>query len=218
MTPITRGRLHRFAAGVLAILTWYGLGLQFYVTIMTARTNETSVSTALINYLSFFTILTNFLVALVLTSTLREKKSGQPNFFATPNVQSATAVSIAIVGIVYSLVLRHLWDPEGLQKVADVVLHDVVPVAYVLFWLVFISKEKLRFEDVPRWLAYPAVYLVYTLIRGAITARYPYPFLDAAEIGYLRVALNIVILLAAFLAASFLLLATGRWIGGRAKL
>ena len=35
---------------------------------------------------------------------------------------------IAIVGITYSLLLRHMWNPQGTQKIADVLLHDVVPV------------------------------------------------------------------------------------------
>jgi hypothetical protein len=217
MSSTASGRFRRLTLTVLLVLAWYGLALQFYATIVTARTNGTSVSTAIVNYFSFFTILTNLLVALVLTVSLREPKSGGSNFFLTPGVQSAAAVSISIVGIVYSLVLRHLWDPEGLQKVADVLLHDVVPVVYVLYWLLFVPKDRLYFRDVPRWLAYPAIYLVYTLIRGAITARYPYHFLDAGEIGYPRVTINVVILLASFLGVSFVLLAIGRWIGGRAR-
>jgi hypothetical protein len=217
MSSTASGRFRRLTLTVLLVLAWYGLALQFYATIVTARTNGTSVSTAIVNYFSFFTILTNLLVALVLTVSLREPKSGGRNFFLTPGVQSSAAVSISIVGIVYSLVLRHLWDPEGLQKVADVLLHDVVPVVYVLYWLLFIPKDRLYFRDVPRWLAYPAIYLVYTLIRGAITARYPYHFLDAGEIGYPRVTINVVILLASFLGVSFVLLAIGRWIGGRTR-
>ena len=133
-------------------------------------------------------------------------------------MQSATAVFIAIVGIVYSIALRHVWDPEGLQKIADVVLHDATPVLYVLYWLLFVRKGELQFRDVPAWLVYPAIYAVYSMIRGAMTGRYPYHFLDAGVLGYPRTALNIVALLAAFLGASFLTVALGRWMPQKAAL
>jgi hypothetical protein len=210
-TSIARNRLHVAAAGVPAVLAWFGLALQLYLVIMKAQANGTPVATAIVNYFSYFTILTNLLVAVVLTASLCEQKSGAPKFFATPSVQSAAAVSIVLVCAVYSLQLRQLWNPGGWQKVADIVLHDVMPVLYVLYWLVFVPKDTLRLADLPRWLAYPGLYLIYTLIRGALTARYPYPFLDVAKIGYAGVAINAVILLAAFSGAGLLFLAIGRW-------
>ena len=40
------------------------------------------------------------------------------------------------------------------------------------------------------WLAFPAVYLGYTIIRGALTGWYPYPFLDPSQTdGYGGVAI-----------------------------
>jgi hypothetical protein len=204
----------RFAGMGIAVLTWYGLGLQFYVSIATARANGTSVSTAIVNYFSFFTILTNFLVALVLTQLCVRRRAHEA-FFARAGVQATAATSIAIVGIVYSLVLRQLWTPEGLQKIADIVLHDAVPVLYVLYWLSFSRQGDLRFRDVPRWLVYPAIYLLYTLIRGVISGRYPYPFLDAGSLGYARTFLNVVALMAGFLAVGFLLLVIGRSLNRR---
>jgi hypothetical protein len=214
MDSAPQSNVARSAGMGIAVLAWYGLGLQFYVSIATARANGTSVSTAIVNYFSFFTILTNFLVALVLTQLCVRRRAHEP-FFARASVQAAAATSIAIVGIVYSLVLRQLWDPEGLQKIADIVLHDAVPVLYVLYWLWFSRKGDLRFRDVPRWLVYPASYLLYTLIRGVITGRYPYPFLDAGNLGYPRFFLNIVVLIAGFLAVGFLLLVIGRGLNRR---
>lgn len=175
------------------------------------------VTTAIANYFSFFTILTNLLVALVLTFSLRRTSSTLCVYAGRATVQSAVAVYIAIAGIVYSLVLRNLWDPEGLQKIADVILHDAIPVLYLLYWLTFVRKDKgkdsdsLHFSRVPTWLAYPLLYLVYSLIRGAITGIYLYHFIDAGTLGYARVALNAVVLLLAFLGTSLLLVAIDRW-------
>ena len=60
--------------------------------------------------------------------------------FLSAMVTLALAAYIAIVGIGYSLLLRHTWDPEGLQKVADILLHDAVPVMFVGCWLIALPK------------------------------------------------------------------------------
>ena len=54
------------------------------------------------------------------------------------------------------------------------------------------------------------------MIRGAMTGRYPYHFLDAGLLGYPRTALNIVLLLAAFLGVSFVFVAIARWMPRKA--
>ena len=160
MTTTAQTRLSRYAAMAIALLGWYGLLLQLYVVIVTARSTGVPVATAIVNYFSYFTILANLLLVLVLTLSLHPEASALHGFCARPSVQSATAVFIAIVGIVYSIALRNVWDPEGLQKIADVVLHDAAPVLYVLYWLLFVGKDKLQFRDVPAWLVYPGVYAV----------------------------------------------------------
>jgi hypothetical protein len=45
------------------------------------------------------------------------------------------------------------------------------------------------------WLAFPVVYLVYSLIRGPIVDWYPYPFLDPGHNGYGAVAVTSLMLL-----------------------
>jgi hypothetical protein len=122
---------------------------------------------------------------------------------------------ITIVGIVYSLVLRDLWNPQGLQKLADLLLHDVIPVVYLIFWLRFVPKGVLRWKDALQWLGFPAVYCAYSLVRGALTGWYPYPFIDAAQLGYAAVARNAILLLVAFLKIGLVLVALGQWLDGR---
>ena len=58
-------------------------------------------------------------------------RAGWGQWFRRPSVQAGTAVYIAIVGIVYQLLLRQLWNPQGAQWVADVLLHSIIPVGYV---------------------------------------------------------------------------------------
>ncbi len=211
MTAAVPSRTARAFAMALATLAWYGLVLQCYVTIITSQAKGLLVSGAVINYFSFFTILTNLLVAVVLTCSLSRRTSNLVNFFKRPTVQTAVAVFIAIVGIVYSLVLRNIWDPEGLQKVADLVLHDAVPLLYVIYWALFVRKDELRVRDVGGWMLYPTIYLAYTMARGATTGWYPYHFLDARTLGYGKVGVNIAVLIVAFVCLSLFFVRIARW-------
>jgi hypothetical protein len=70
---------------------------------------------------------------------------------------------------VYSLVLRQLWDPEGLQKVADLFLHDAVPLFYLVFWATSVPKYTLRWQHAAWLLTYPLAYLLWALLRGSST-------------------------------------------------
>jgi hypothetical protein len=84
----------------------------------------------------------------------------------------------ALVGIVYSLALRNVWALRGWQKIADVILHHALPLLYDLYWLIFVRKgsannsrennndDGLRFRDIPAWLAYPALYLIYPWVAA----------------------------------------------------
>jgi hypothetical protein len=74
-------------------------------------------------------------------------------------------------------------------------------------------RSSLRWKDAFWWLAYPAAYCTYTLLRGAVSGWYPYPFLDANTLGYARVSVNAVMLLAAFLVTGLVFVAMGRWMG-----
>jgi hypothetical protein len=128
-------------------------------------------------------------------------------------VKAAAVLYIAIVGIVYGLVLRSLWHPQGWQLLADVIRHDVMPIVYPVYWLVFVPKGSLRWADAVRWLGFPAVYLVFSLVRGALTGFYPYPFLDVKVQGYPHLAFNAAVLLFVFLGLGLALVAVDRFAG-----
>ena len=170
--------LSKATMAAIALLAWFALALQLFLMIQGAGSDGGSILRATANYFSFFTILTNLLVAVGLSFQFVFSESRWGRFFLRPTVQSATAVYIAVVGITYSLLLRQLWNPQGAQKIADVLLHDGVPLTYVIFWLVFVPKAALRWGHSILWLAYPIAYMVYTLIHGLWSGWYPYYFID----------------------------------------
>ncbi len=140
-------------------------------------------------------------------------ESSWGRFFLGAAPQTGIALYIAVVGATYSLMLRHLWNPHGAQKLADVLLHDVVPVLYLLFWLIFVPKAALRWKYAVWWLCYPVAYMAYTLARGLITRWYPYPFIDATEIGFPRALANGGFVLLVFFLLGLLAVSLGRWRG-----
>ena len=105
-----------------------------------------------------------------------------------------------------------MWEPEGLQRIADIILHDVIAVMYLGYWLFFAPKVALRWRSVTAWLIYPLAYLFLIMIRGALSGRYPYPFVDAGQLGYPRVFANTGVLLLAFVGVGLLVVAASRWL------
>jgi hypothetical protein len=120
-------------------------------------------------------------------------------FFTRPGTMTAVAVYITLVGVSYSLLLRHIWNPTGWQLVADRALHDAVPVLYVLYWLIFVPKRGLRWSEPVWWLIYPAVYCLYSLVFGVVTGKYMYWFVDPTVIGWPKVLAHLAALFACFL-------------------
>jgi hypothetical protein len=122
-----------------------------------------------------------------------------------------------IVGIIYSLLLRGLLELSGGARLADLILHDVVPVLVPLFWLVFAPKGSLHSRHLLLWIIYPLAYLAYALARGAAENRYAYPFIDVAQIGWLQTVANSVMIVLGFLAAGLALVWVDRLLARRPK-
>ena len=78
------------------------------------------------------------------------------------------------------------------------VLHDAIPFLYFLYWLVFLPKGSLRWSDPAMWLLYPILFFIYSMLRGVAFGIYPYPFINAAQLGFERVFVNAAVFLAVF--------------------
>lgn len=190
--------MKRFVA-VAALAGWVGLAIQQYLIFYSRWEAGASLLGGLINFFSFFTVLTNTLVAVVLSYALVNRESAARRFFLAPKVSSAIAASIVVVSLAYNLLLRHLWSPEGFQFIADELLHDVMPVLFVIYWCRYVPKGTLRFTHIAGWVIYPLVYFAYVLLRGHLLGQYQYPFIDVDALGYPQVFVNAGGILAAFI-------------------
>ena len=200
----------RFVA-VAAILGWVGLSIQMYLIFHSRWTLGASLLGGLMSFFSYFTVLSNTLVATVLTCELTSRESAARRWFLQPWVSSGIAVSIVVVGLAYSLLLRHLWHPEGWQWLADELLHDVMPVLFLVYWFCCVPKGSLRLRHIALWVIYPLVYFGYALLRGHFLAVYPYPFIDVDKLGYPQVFINAGGILLGFVVIGLLVIGLDRW-------
>jgi hypothetical protein len=197
-------------AVAIALIAWFALGLQQYILIDNTPGNGLTVAGAVGRFFLFFTVLSNLLVAISLTATVLMPGSRMGRFFSGASPKAAIAVYIFIVGLVYNLVLRQTWQPEGWQRVADELLHVAVPVLYIIYWLFIVPKGKLDWKDSLPWLFFPAIYVVYALARGIVEGFYAYPFLDIKVHGAGKVALNCAGLFVVFLVTGLLVIAVDK--------
>jgi hypothetical protein len=191
---------------LIAIAGFFALTTQFFFYL-----NRPSVSDIenIIRYFSYFTIQSNILVTVCTLSLLIKPHSKWGIFFSSAPVFTALTVYIIVVSLVYNLLLRSLYHLEGLEKFANNLLHVVIPVLFVAYWIIYLPKKQLKWNVLP-WLIYPLCYAVYILIRGAFSGYYPYPFLNVIKIGYPNVLLSMLFLLLLFLSLSLILVAAAK--------
>ena len=204
--PWRHPRLTLLVAG----LAWFGLGLQLLLSLRLVVEQGGTPLGGLVVYLGYFTVLTNLLVAVSLSLALWRPGSAAGRWFRRPEAATAVAVNIALVGLTYHLLLRHVWDPQGLQKLADITLHYAVPLLGVLHWWMAVPPARMAWHAPLAWAAWPLAYLGYALLRGFWLGSYPYPFIDVTTLGYPRTGLNAAGLLVVFLLVGLAFVAVAR--------
>ena len=197
----------RIIALLVALLGWFAILMQLYLMI---ENRVVPVPGTLLRFFAFFTIDTNIIVALCFSFIFLGNKTRLGRFFSKASTVTAITVYITIVGIVYNVILRSEWDPQGMQKIVDELLHSVIPALFIIFWLVFVPIEQLKWKNAFPWLIYPVVYMSYAIIHGAITKFYPYPFVDVNKLGYNKALLNAGGVLLIIFLLSLSLIATGK--------
>jgi uncharacterized protein with PQ loop repeat len=193
-------------ATVAALLGWFALAVQLYLILWGRWTDQASLMGGLVRFFSFFTVLTNTLVATVLTCAIVDRHSAGHRFFRSPVVCAGITTSILLVSIAYNLLLRHLWTPQGWQWIADELLHDVMPLLYLGYWWLHGRKGVLGLKHLLGWMLYPVLYFGYLLFRGNMFGDYLYPFLDIGTLGLTKALVNAFGVLAGFVGIGLVIL------------
>ncbi|WP_343531729.1 Pr6Pr family membrane protein [Pedobacter sp.] len=193
--------------GLLMVTAWFTLIFQFYLHI---NSGVAASSELLVRFFSYFTIDSNLLVALCSTAILLMPQTAFGRFFKKPSVVTAITIYITVVALVYNTVLRFLWMLSGWAIVLNELLHVIVPILFLIYWIYFVPKHQLKWANVWGWLVFPLIYISFVLIRGSYVNFYPYPFLNVTELGLQQVILNCIFITLLFVILFLAFIAIGK--------
>lgn len=133
--------------------------------------------------LCYFTILSNFIAAiwLIVLAIYWFTHAAKLSFIINPAVQGAVTLYIFITGAIFFGILS--WAAS--VKINAILLiivsahnHFIIPAFVTALWFLPLSRQRLSLKIIPFWLIIPFLYFVFSIVRGAFTGAYPYPFLN----------------------------------------
>lgn len=194
--------------GLLSIVAWFALVFQFYLHI---KSGTNTGSELLIRFFSYFTIDSNLLVGVCAAAIFLIPRTAFGSFFKRPSVITAITVYITVVALVYNSVLRSLSVVSGWSAVLNELMHVIVPILFLVYWIYFVPKQSLKWQNIWAWLAFPLVYICFVLVRGSYANFYPYPFLNITKLGLQQVMVNCIFVTLLFLTLFLAFVAIGKW-------
>lgn len=159
-----------------------------------------SLSGRLLRVASFFTIQSNVLVA-VTSGYLAHRPDRDGRIWRVARLDAL--VGITVTGIVYSTVLARIHEPSGWEQTStNAVFHYIAPILAVAGWVLFGPRPRINRTTILWSLLWPVLWFGYTLLHGAVSEWYPYPFVSVTNHGYGRVLLNALAVTAVLAAAA----------------
>ena len=133
-----------------------------------------------VNFFSFFTIQSNILACLVLIGL--EVGAATPLGAFARWARGGVTLYMTMTGVIYAVLLAPIAADVSTQlDWVNAVLHIVAPAIVLLDWVTSPPDPRPSHRHVVAWLAFPVLWLVYTVVRGVIVDWYPYPFIDPRD-------------------------------------
>jgi hypothetical protein len=154
-------------------------------------------------YFSYFTIESSMMnvVVLLVGGSLALRGPRDTELFTS--VRVAVLSYAVITGLVYNVLLRNIPGDGSYEppRWCNEVMHVWVPIFIVLDGLLAPGRARVPWKRLWLVVSYPLAWLAFTMIRGALTGWYPYPFLEPAGPGGIPSLLVYVVGIAAFIVA-----------------
>lgn len=199
---------------VVAVVAWFALVFQLVLVVsgeaILVEDDPPGLVARTYRYFAYFTIQSNFLVAITSTALARDPVEDRLGWRAA---RLAGIVGITVTALVYLTLLRGLVDLDGANRLADLLLHQVVPVLALAAWAVAGPRPRIGRRETAYALAWPVAWLCWTLVVGQVDGWVPYPFLEADEEGWGAVGIACAGITIAFL----LLFALYAWLDRRLR-
>ena len=162
-----------------------------------------------------FTNLSNYLcIGIMFAELIQTVKKKADSYVSTaPFLKFIGVLAILLTFLVFNFLLAGQpdRDPQDNWRVRSICFHVILPIMYVLDWLLFYEHKKVRWFYPLASVIFPVLYVVFVFIRAAIVNfnpevpyLYPYFFLNLDKLGVAGVAKWVAILFAGFIALGYI--------------
>ena len=162
-----------------------------------------------------FTNISNYLcIGIVFAELIQTAKKGEDSYVsAAPFLKFIGVLAILLTFLVFNFLLAGQpdRDPQANWRVASICFHVILPIMYVLDWLLFYEHKKIRWFYPLASVIFPVLYVVFVYIRAALLNFnpeapyiYPYFFLNLETQGVAGVAKWVLILFTGFIAMGYI--------------
>ena len=162
-----------------------------------------------------FTNLSNYLcIGIVFAQLVQTAKKKEDSYVSTAIFLKFIGVlAILLTFLVFNFLLAGQpdRDPQANWRVASICFHVILPIMYVLDWLLFYEHKKIKWFYPLASVVFPMLYVVFIYVRAAILNFnpeapyiYPYFFLNLETQGISGVVKWVVILFAGFTTLGYL--------------
>ena len=120
----------------------------------------------------YFTNLSNYLCLGIMVAELiasaKQKEDGYTR--ACPTLKFVGLVAIVLTFLVFNFLLagENGRDPLRNWEINSVLLHVILPIMYVVDWIVFDERGKTKWADVLSAVWFPAIYFIFIIIHAAL--------------------------------------------------
>lgn len=162
-----------------------------------------------------FTNLSNYLcigiVFAQLVQTARKNSDSYVN--TTPFLKFIGVLAILLTFLVFNFLLagRPDRDPQANWRVSGICFHVILPVMYVLDWILFYEHKKVKWFYPVVSVVFPGLYVIFVYVRAALLNfnpsapyLYPYFFLNIETQGVVGVIKWVALLFVGFIALGYI--------------
>lgn len=162
-----------------------------------------------------FTNLSNYLcIGIVFAQLVQTAKKDKGSYVSTaPFLKFIGVLAILLTFVVFNFLLagRPDRDPQANWRISSISFHVILPIMYVLDWILFYEHKNIKWYQPILSVAFPALYVAFVFVRAAIVNfnpqvpyLYPYFFLNLDTLGVSGVAKWVAILFVGFIALGYI--------------
>ena len=162
-----------------------------------------------------FTNISNYLCfGIVLAELVQTAKKNTDSYVTTtPFFKFVGVLAILLTFLVFNFLLAGQpdRDPQANWRISSISFHVILPVMYVLDWLLFYEHKKIRWFYPLASVILPLLYVAFVFTRAAIVNfnpdvpyLYPYFFLNIDKLGVAGVGKWVAILFAGFIILGYI--------------